>query len=87
MSTLEIVGISIVLLILLVIFIKIFKTPLKLLLKLLFNTIGGFIALMALNFFGSFIGISIGLNWVNAIIVGIFGLPGIGLLLILQLIL
>ena len=62
----------------------IFLKPLGCLLRLLVNTLGGFVVLFILNFLGGFIGISLGLNWVNAIVVGILGLPGVGLLLILQ---
>jgi len=61
-----------------------FRRPLGLLFRLVLNTIGGFIVLFILNFLGQFIGVSLGINWINAIIVGIFGLPGVGFLLILQ---
>jgi len=44
----------------------------------------GFISLIIINILGSFIGISIGINWLNALVVGIFGVPGAALLLILQ---
>ena len=77
-ATLVVAGVLVVLCI--VIFLK----PLGCLLRLLLNTVGGFIVLFILNFLGGFIGISLGLNWVNAVVVGILGLPGVGLLLILQ---
>ena len=77
-STVVIVGVLIALSIVL------FLRPLGCLLRLLANTIGGFIVLFILNFLGGFVGISLGFNWVNAIIVGIFGLPGVGFLLLLQ---
>ncbi|MCL2368033.1 MAG: pro-sigmaK processing inhibitor BofA family protein [Oscillospiraceae bacterium] len=64
--------------------ITLFRRPLGCLLRILLNTVGGFILLFILNYLGQFIGISIGINWVNAVIVGILGLPGVGLLLILQ---
>ena len=64
--------------------ITIFRKPIGCLLRLLLNTIGGFVVLFILNFLGGFIGISLGINWINAIVVGIFGIPGVGLLLILQ---
>jgi len=64
--------------------ITIFRRPIKFLFRMLLNTVGGFITLFLLNWVGGFIGISLGLNWFNAIIVGILGLPGVGLLLILQ---
>ena len=64
--------------------ITLFRRPIGFLIRLLFNTLGGFVALFLLNFFGQFIGVTLGLNWFNAVIVGIFGLPGVGLLLIMQ---
>ena len=76
-STLVITAVLIVLCIL------IFKKPIGCLLRLAANAVGGFIALLILNFLGGFIGISIGINWISILIVSIFGLPGVGFLLIL----
>ncbi|MCL2569049.1 MAG: pro-sigmaK processing inhibitor BofA family protein [Oscillospiraceae bacterium] len=70
--------------ILLLLAILLFTKPVRLLLKLVLNTIGGFVALFFLNYFGQFIGVTLGFNLFNAVIVGIFGLPGVGLLLLLQ---
>lgn len=64
--------------------IKLFLTPIKWIFKLLINTLVGFAALWVLNFFGDFIGISLGLNWINALVVGVFGFPGVVLLLVLK---
>lgn len=66
------------------IFFKLISRPIRLILRLLFNTLLGFITLFLLNFFGSYIGISLGLNWLNAVVVGVFGLPGIAVLLVLK---
>ncbi len=65
-------------------FLKLFKKPMKFIFKLLLNTLFGFIALILINLVGSFIGVSIGINWINSFIVGIFGVPGVAVLLILQ---
>lgn len=64
--------------------IKLFTKPIKLLIKLGINTAIGYIALLLLNKFGAIIGISLGLNWVNALIIGVFGYPGLILLLLLK---
>ena len=64
--------------------IKLFLTPIKWIFKLLINTGIGFVCLWALNYFGAFFGISLGLNWVNALVVGVFGFPGLVLLLLLK---
>jgi inhibitor of the pro-sigma K processing machinery len=61
-----------------------FTKPLKLIIKLLINTALGFAILVAINHFGAAYGIVIGVNWLNAIIVGIFGIPGVALLLVLK---
>lgn len=63
---------------------KVFRGPLKLLFKLLINTGLGFVTLFLLNFFGDFIGVTLGLNWVNALVVGVFGFPGLVLLLLIK---
>ena len=46
--------------------IRLFRKPIRWILKLLLNTAIGFAALFALNFFGSAVGITLGLNWINA---------------------
>jgi len=84
LNTIQQVGLAIAVVALIFLFIKLFRAPLRLLFKLLINTIGGFITLVIVNWLGSFIGITIGINWINALIVGIFGFPGVGLLLILK---
>lgn len=84
MDNMQLIIEAIIVVALIFIVLKLFKTPLRLLFKLLINTIGGFITLMIINFFGSFIGITIGVNWLNAVIIAILGMPGVGLLLILK---
>ncbi len=63
---------------------RILRTPIAWALKLLINTLIGFVALFLLNFFGDWVGISLGVNWVNALITGVLGLPGVVLLLLIQ---
>lgn len=48
------------------------------------NTALGFLAILVFNIVGSRFGMSIGLNAVGAVTVGILGVPGFALLLILQ---
>ncbi len=66
---------------------KLLKRPIKWALKLLLNALIGFVGLLILNFLGSFIGISLGVNWFNAIITGVLGVPGVILLLLIKYIL
>ncbi|MBQ9045620.1 MAG: pro-sigmaK processing inhibitor BofA family protein [Oscillospiraceae bacterium] len=64
--------------------IKLFKKPIKLLFKLACNTGIGYISLFLLNRIGAPIGLSLGFNWVNALVVGVFGYPGLILLVLLK---
>ena len=62
--------------------IRLFRKPIRWILKLLLNT--AFAALFLLNFFGSAIGITLGLNWINALVIGVAGFPGLVLLLLIK---
>ena len=53
-------------------------------LKLLMNTALGFLALWAVNATAAVTGVALGLNLLNALTVGVFGLPGFVLLLLAQ---
>lgn len=64
--------------------IRLFRKPIRWILKLLLNTAIGFAALFLLNFFGSAIGITLGLNWINALVIGVAGFPGLVLLLLIK---
>ena len=66
--------------VILYIIIKLLKLPLK----LLFNGIFGVILLFIVNLFGAGFGIQIGINIWTALIAGIFGIPGVAVLLIIQ---
>lgn len=53
--------------------------------KLLINGIVGVVVLWIVNFFGASIGITIGINIVTALVAGIFGIPGVIVMVILNL--
>ncbi|MBQ9535617.1 MAG: pro-sigmaK processing inhibitor BofA family protein [Clostridia bacterium] len=63
---------------------KLFSAPIRWGIKLLLNTLLGLALLVLFNFFGSYIGVTLGLNLVNALAVGIFGPAGLVLLLIIR---
>lgn len=63
---------------------RVFSTPLRVALKLLFNTLLGFLALWVVTLTSTFTGITLGLNLLNALVIGILGLPGFVLLLLVQ---
>ncbi len=53
--------------------------------RLLENTVLGLVALLIINYFGSSQGFTISLNWVSVLVSAVFGLAGVGLLIILNL--
>lgn len=63
---------------------KVFAAPLRLLMKVALNTLLGLGALLLLNATTALTGLSLGLNLFNALVVGILGVPGLGLLLLVQ---
>ena len=64
--------------------VKLISKPFKWAAKLFINGIVGFVSLFFVNFLGGYIGLSLGVNWINAIVVGVLGLPGVVLLLLLK---
>ena len=63
---------------------RLFKTPLRQLIPVLGNTVLGFAALALLNLTEPLTGIALGVNLLNALVIGILGVPGLGLLLLAQ---
>lgn len=61
--------------------------PIRILMKLLINGLIGGVVLFIFNLIGGIFNLSITLNPLNAIIVGFLGIPGVVLILILQIIL
>ncbi len=49
------------------------------------NAIIGALILLVINFFGSIVGISITVTFLSALIVGVLGVPGVVILLLIQL--
>lgn len=63
---------------------RLFAAPIKLTLKAAVNALVGFAALFALNLFAPLTGLTLGLNAMNALTVGILGAPGLILLVLLK---
>lgn len=61
--------------------------PIRVMIKLIVNGIIGGVVLFLFNLVGGIFGLSLAVNPLNAIVVGILGVPGVVLLLILQVIL
>ena len=79
-----ILGILIVLAVLLVF--KLFSLPIRLVFRILINTAAGFALLLIFNYIGMYLGLSIGINIINALLIGILGIPGLLLLVFLTMI-
>ena len=63
---------------------RIFFTPIKIILHLLFNSALGMCFLWLLNLCTPLTGIYIGVNPITSVVVGALGIPGMCLLLVLQ---
>lgn len=79
-----ILGILIVLAVMLVF--KLFSLPIRLVFRILINTAAGFALLLLFNYIGMYLGLSIGINIINALLIGILGIPGLLLLVFLTMI-
>ncbi len=87
MSTASTIVVIVVAVIFLGLFIKLIKLPLKWAFKLLLHAAAGFVMLFLVNFFGSYLGISLEMSWLNAIVSGVLGVPGVVILLLFKYIL
>lgn len=63
---------------------KFLSWPLKKIFKLILNIALGIVMILVINVFGISIGLSIPFNFVTATISGVFGLPGVIVLVILH---
>lgn len=64
--------------------IALLRRPLGALLRLLARSAVGLAALGVLGQLGGLAGVTLGVNWVNALVLGALGVPGLGLLLLLN---
>ncbi len=67
-----------------IIVLRLLAKPIRFIFKMLINTVLGFILLWLINFFGGGIGISLDLSLLNALVVGVLGIPGVLLLLAIR---
>ena len=87
METLNTVLLLALAVIVVIVLIRVISAPIKLIFKLLINTVIGFAVLYLVNLIGQNFGITIEMNVLHAVIVGIFGIPGVIVLILLQFIL
>ncbi len=74
-------------LVILFMLLKVFFTPVRIAFKLLVNAVCGGIVLFIFNLAGAVIGLQIGINAVTATVAGLLGIPGIAIILLLQIVL
>ena len=60
------------------------KKPLAWLLKFLLHAAMGYAFLFLFDFVGAWAGVSLGLNWFNAAVTGVLGVPGVIVLLLIK---
>lgn len=64
-----------------IVVLRLLAKPIRFIFKLLINTVLGFVLLWLINFFGGGLGIALELSLLNALVVGLLGIPGVLLLL------
>lgn len=74
-------------LIVLYIILKILAAPVKIIIKLLINAFVGGVVRFLINLVGASFGIVLNITWITSLIVGIFGVPGVVLVILLQILL
>lgn len=77
-------AITIGALLLLIFLIILLGKPLKWIIKLVINSITGFIVLLLVNTVGGIVGIHLDFTIINALVTGVFGVPGIVFLLFIR---
>jgi len=83
-ETAQLVFAVVFILFLVLIVTRILVKPLRLLAKLFFNSIVGLLMLLGFNLIGGLFGMTIPVNLVTILLAGFLGVPGLILLIILQ---
>ena len=73
-------------LIVLYIVLKVIAAPVKIIIKLMINAFVGGVVLFLINLVGAGFGFVLNITWLTSLIVGIFGVPGVMLVILLQIV-
>lgn len=73
-------------LIVLFLVLKIIAAPIKIIIKLMLNALAGGVVLFLINMIGAGFGFVLDINWITSLIVGIFGVLGVILVILLQIV-
>ena len=68
-----------------ILLLKIITAPIRLVYKLAINLAGGYLLLFLFNLFSGLTGFVLDLNLIAAAVIGLFGLPGLALILFVRL--
>ena len=79
------IALMIVAILAIVLLLKLITAPIRLGYKLLINLASGYALLFLFNLFSGLTGFVLDLNLITAAILGLFGLPGLALLLVVRL--
>ncbi|MGS0763080.1 pro-sigmaK processing inhibitor BofA family protein [Syntrophomonas curvata] len=85
MEMLNVIIAALFLLIIIYIVAQVFIKPVKLLWKLAINSVVGLVLLLLVNYLGAFFEFSLPVNIISVLIAGFLGIPGVLLLICLQL--
>ena len=67
-----------------IVLIKILSAPIKLIFKLLLNAALGFLLLFVFNTIASLFGFSVNITWISCLVAGVLGIPGVLILVLLE---
>lgn len=67
------------------VFLRLLSAPLKLAVKLLLHAGLGFLLLLVEEIIGGFFDFSLGINFVNCLVAGILGIPGVIIMVLIKL--
>lgn len=67
------------------VFIRLISAPLRLMLKLVLHAVSGFLILLVVEIISGFFDFSLGINLINCLVAGVFGIPGVILLIAIKL--
>ena len=68
-----------------VVVIKILAAPVKLVFKILMNAASGFVLLIVANIISGFFDFSLPIDFINCLVAGVFGIPGVAFLIVIKL--
>ena len=85
METASLIFTAVALVLAAVVVIKLIAAPVKLVFKILINAVSGFLLLIVVNFVSGFFNFSLPMNFLNCLISGVFGIPGVAFLIVLKL--